>query len=105
MVARVWCFQPALGLGLYRGEVTMWHMNSRTESISNLGLESLISFRFLERDRIGLVWLRFHSKSVETGLAVAPRWVQGSTQLRVGWRISAQHGWLGLGAATVAALG
>jgi hypothetical protein len=34
------------GQGLYRGELGLRQMNSSTESISNLKLESMILFRF-----------------------------------------------------------
>jgi hypothetical protein len=59
MVARVWGFQLALGWGLYRGELGVWHTNSRTESISYSRLHSLSSFGFLERDKTGLVGFDF----------------------------------------------
>jgi hypothetical protein len=104
MTTRVWGFQPVLEWGLYRGELGMRHTNSRTESISISRLESLILFGFLERGRTRLVWLRFHSESVETALVVVPRRVHGSTQLRTGRRASAQHGRLGLGAAVAPGL-
>jgi hypothetical protein len=68
-----------------------WHTNSRTESISNLRLETLILFGFLEGDRTRLVWLRFHSESVEIGLATVPRRVHSSTQLKAARRASAWH--------------
>jgi hypothetical protein len=99
MAARVWCFQPAPGQGLYRCEPGMQHTNSRIESISNSRLESMISFGFLEGDRTGHGWLRFHSESVETGLAMAPRRVHVSMQLRAERHTLAQHGRSGPGAA------
>jgi hypothetical protein len=80
-----------MGWGLYSGELGVWHLNSRTESISKPRLASMISFRFLDGDRTRLCWLRFHSESVETGLAMPPIWVQGATWLRVAWRASARH--------------
>jgi hypothetical protein len=55
MAARVWGFQPAPGQDLYRGELTVRHTNSRTESISYMRLDALSSFEFLERDKTGLV--------------------------------------------------
>jgi hypothetical protein len=55
MAARVWGFQPALGRDLYRGDLGVRHMNSRTESISYSRLDSLSSFGFLERDKTRLM--------------------------------------------------
>jgi hypothetical protein len=57
MVARFWGLKGQLLWSLYSGELGVRHANPKTKSISSSRLESLISFRVLERDKIGLVWL------------------------------------------------
>jgi hypothetical protein len=56
-MARVCGFHPASGQDLYRGELSVRHMNSRTKSISYLRLDSMSSFRFLEWVKTRLVVL------------------------------------------------
>jgi hypothetical protein len=56
-MARVCGFHPAPGRDLYRGELSVRHMNSRTKSISYLRLDSMSSFRFLEWVKTRLVVL------------------------------------------------